>query len=60
MSPSHQVGFNFFLAAVFTSAPWWIVIFENTSWFAARILPIIGVAVGLLQLWFLLRKLRRK
>jgi hypothetical protein len=58
--PHHHTAFNFLLAAALTSMPWWVTVFETSSMFAAKILPIIGVMVGLLQLWILVRKFLRK
>jgi hypothetical protein len=47
---------NFSLAGVLMASPWWIEPLTNVSTIAALLLPVVGLAVGIVQLYRLLSK----
>jgi hypothetical protein len=48
------------LTAAWISMPWWLHLVADFSSMCAVALPIIGVAVGSMQITYWLRKLRKK
>jgi hypothetical protein len=59
MNQHHESLINIPLAAILVTMPWWIVILENTSWLAGKLVPILALLVGGLQVWYLIRKIKR-
>lgn len=47
---------NFAISGTLMASPWWLETLTTVSTTAALLLPIIGAAVGLVQLWRLLVK----
>jgi hypothetical protein len=60
MSQHGHGAFTFLLAIALGALPWWITAVENMSWIAGKLVPIVALVVGLLQLWILVRKLIRR
>jgi hypothetical protein len=59
MNHHHDSLINIPLAALLVTMPWWISFLENTSWLAGKLVPILALLVGALQVWYLVRKLKR-
>ena len=55
----HDYIINIPLAIVWMTAGFWLHAFESGSWFFGMLLPYAGFAAACLQIYFLLRKLRR-
>lgn len=59
-SHHYETLINIPLAAVWMTMPWWIQLFEDGSWAAGKLIPYVGLAVAILQLWYLIRKMTRR
>lgn len=48
---------NIPLSIVLVTLPWWIPAIEEFSWIAGKlILPGLGIALAVLQIWYMVRK----
>src|ERR1700722_5401396 len=56
MNNQHEPIVNIPLALLFFSSPWWIALLEEFSWASAKVLPILGVLLAVLQIWYMFRK----
>lgn len=59
MHEYHTAAANFLVAALIGSIPLWVTFLDESSAIATKILPLIGLIIAALQLWFLVRKFFR-
>lgn len=59
MHHHHDSIVNIPLAFVLLTMPWWLHVFESTSWLAGKLTPIGALLVIVLQVWLLVKKLWR-
>jgi hypothetical protein len=59
MHEYHTAAFNLCVAALIGTTPLWLTFLDESSAIATKILPLLGLIIAVLQLWFLVRKFFR-